>query len=67
MWPINTVTRLQSPTVRIDGEMLIAGATYTRDAQSGTVTVLDLKRPDAFIPEPEVSRDPWAEALEGAE
>ncbi|MBM4437548.1 MAG: hypothetical protein FJ029_09995 [Actinobacteria bacterium] len=47
--------------------MLIAGATYTRDAQSGTVTVLDLKRPDAFIPEPEVSRDPWAEALEGAE
>lgn len=53
VWPINALVRVTSPSLRVDGDMLVTEATYTLDA-GGTTTQLQLRRPDAFRPEPVV-------------
>jgi prophage tail gpP-like protein len=65
LWPVNQLVSLRSPRVGIDGELLITQATFTVD-DGGTNTVLTLKRPDAFKPEPTVSSDAlWKEIAHG--
>lgn len=51
VWPINALVRVRAPSLRVDGEMLITEATYSLDS-GGTTTQLQLRRPDAFSPEP---------------
>jgi prophage tail gpP-like protein len=53
LWPINALVKIRSPFLELDTEMLITEATYSLD-ESGTITRLALKRPDAFMPEPSV-------------
>ena len=38
----------------IDSEMLIAGVTFRLSKSGGQTVDLDLARPDAFVPKPEV-------------
>lgn len=52
LWPVNKLVSLKSPTTRINGTLLITQAVYSVDKDSGTMTTLSLKRPEAFRPEP---------------
>jgi prophage tail gpP-like protein len=54
-WPVNALVQVRSPTLRINGEMLITEVTYSLD-DGGTTTELQLRRPDAFLPEPVVTK-----------
>lgn len=66
VWPINALVRVRSPQLELnDQTMLIVSATY-EISESGTTTTLDLKRPDAFNPEPITPKrkkkfSPWDE------
>jgi prophage tail gpP-like protein len=60
VWPINALVVIKSPMLELDGEMLITQAVYKKNDQSGTITTLSLKRPDAFTPEPVIEEDPWS-------
>lgn len=55
LWPVNARVAVRSPTLGIDGEMLVSQVTYSLDESSGSLTKLALKRPDAFLPEPVVA------------
>lgn len=52
LWPINALVAVRSPTLGIEGDMLISVATHTADSDSGELTELKLVRPDAFTPSP---------------
>ncbi len=54
LWPINALVPVSSPRLGLKGDMLITQATYSLDENGGTTTTLQLKRPDAFLPEPAV-------------
>lgn len=63
VWPINALVHLKSPFLAIDGEMLISQATYTLD-DGGTTTQLTLVRPDAFNPQPLITRAKTAQFMD---
>lgn len=67
LWPINARVNVRSPFLGVEGEMLITQATYSLDDRTGTTTHLELKRPDAFTPEPVISKvktnNYWKELL----
>lgn len=66
LWPINALVHVRDSLLRIDGDMLIAQTQFTADRKSGKQTVLALKRPDAFKPEPSVKPDGlWKEISRG--
>ncbi|MGE4292396.1 MAG: phage baseplate assembly protein [Desulfovibrio sp.] len=50
LWPVNAVLPVRIPSVRIEGEMLITQVRYSLSG-SGSVTELELARPDAFARE----------------
>lgn len=52
VWPVNTLARVTSPSLGVDGDLLITQATYSLTVTGGTTTTLELKAPDAFKPEP---------------
>lgn len=52
LWQPNSLVRLVSDWLAIDRELLIAAVTFRLADRSGTVTDLDLARPEAFLPEP---------------
>jgi prophage tail gpP-like protein len=56
VWPVNQIARVHSPTIGVDGEMLISQVVYSIDNDAGTTTQLTLRRPDAFLPEPVIGR-----------
>jgi prophage tail gpP-like protein len=62
VWPVNALVYVRLPTLGIDGDMLISQAQH-QIGSSGTTTQLNLKRPDAFIPEPVVTQkgERWLE------
>ncbi len=69
LWPINKLVRVDAPRLGVRGDMLITAATYSLDVSGGTVTTLELKRPDAFLslPANTVSGDGlWKEIRRGA-
>ncbi len=57
LWPLNALVPLHSPSLGLSGEFLIASVTFTLD-ESGSITALQLMRPDAFTtaPAPEPKR-----------
>lgn len=62
LWAPNLLVTVRSPMLRVDGDMLITGVRYELDQRSGATATLDLARPDAFEPKPEVESDegaPW--------
>ena len=52
LWPINSLVAVRSPTLGVEGDMLISVATHTAESDSGETTELKLVRPDAFTPSP---------------
>lgn len=66
LWPINSLVRVKSSRVGVDGDMLITQTAMTVD-NSGTATQLTLRRPDAFLPQPSVSQNGsvWKEISKG--
>lgn len=52
LWPINALVPVRSPSLGVNGDLLIVQAVHTLDSNAGSVTELTLKRPDAFKPEP---------------
>lgn len=74
LWLPNMLVAVKSDWLRMDGEMIIRQATFTRD-ENGTLTKLDIVSPQAFAPEPPDSKDAkkkkgknkgrniWAEAI----
>jgi prophage tail gpP-like protein len=54
-WPVNALVPVRSRRLDMDGTFLISQARYSKSS-SGTTTVLTLRRPDAFIPEPVVQK-----------
>lgn len=65
-WPINAIVQVRSPSLGIDGPMLIAETTFSVDSSGGSVTELQLRRADAYRPAPVVSSsNQWAELKRG--
>jgi prophage tail gpP-like protein len=67
VWPVNALAKIKCPSIGIDGVMLVTTAEYTLD-DSGTLTRLTLRRPDAFKPEPTIkktSETQWKEVARG--
>lgn len=52
LWPLNALVTVRSPRLRVDGEFLITRVAYSRSKAGGTLTVLDVSSPGAFVPEP---------------
>lgn len=52
LWPLNALTRVTSPSIAVDGQMLISQVEYSI-SEGGQVTKMSLVRPDAFEPEPQ--------------
>lgn len=57
LWPVNQLVSVKSPTLRVNGQMVITQVVRSVDTSSGTQTVLTLKSPTAFLPEPIVPKD----------
>ncbi len=67
LWPVNSVVRVRSPMIAVDGEMLITQTVFTLD-EGGSTTELTLRRPDAYLPEPAVTQsgtNVWKEIRRG--
>lgn len=59
LWPLNALVPLTAPRLGIDREMLIVGTEMSLDDAAGTLTTIELARPEAYIPQP-VGKDPWS-------
>lgn len=59
LWQVNALTQAHIPYLRLHQPMLVSKVSFKRDAQSGSVTSLELKDPGAFAPAPRTE----AEAL----
>lgn len=55
IWPLNALTRVQSPGVGVDGDLVISQIDHTVDDKGGSLTQFRLLRPDAFTPEPKAT------------
>lgn len=68
LWRPNELTRLTSPKIGVDGDLLITQVKMSLDASGGTLTELTLKPPDAFAPAPFIPKNasaPWVEVAHG--
>lgn len=70
-WPVNAVTRVKLPMFGLKSvDMLIASATYSASIDAGTTTRLELRRPDAYLPDLSVrsgtqGNNYWPEIVRG--
>lgn len=64
VWPVNAIVSVVSPSVRVDGEMLITQAVY-EIGPGGTTTEITLRDPESFTPEPRVVPGGWKEIRRG--
>jgi prophage tail gpP-like protein len=55
LWSLNTLIYVESKACRVSRELLCCGIDYTVDDRAGKICVMDFKRPDAFLPEPETT------------
>jgi prophage tail gpP-like protein len=55
LWAINELVAVSMPSMRISGDMLVAGVQFEISLTGGTVTTLELVRPDAYAVEPDDS------------
>lgn len=67
LWPVNALVQVRSKRIRIQGEMLITQAVHTV-SDRGTYTELTLRPPEAFKPEPVITKaaNRWRELDHGA-
>jgi prophage tail gpP-like protein len=65
IWSPNTLVRVDLPRLRIRANMLITQAKFSLQGGQGTTTTLQLKRPDAFTPEPQLTPGLWNEIKGG--
>ncbi|MCL1915665.1 MAG: phage tail protein [Desulfovibrionaceae bacterium] len=54
LWRLNALTSVDIPYLRLRQELLVTRITCRRDDSSGSVTVLELKDPASFRPEPKI-------------
>ncbi|MDR2051145.1 MAG: phage tail protein [Deltaproteobacteria bacterium] len=52
LWRLNALTGVDIPFLRLRQRLMTSKVTFRRDTGSGSVTVLELKDPAAFSPEP---------------
>ncbi len=64
LWPVNTLVRVRSPYLGIDGDMLISQTVFSV-GEDGTKTTLTLRGPNAFNPEPVFPVAGWKEIRRG--
>lgn len=57
LWKVNQVVPVTCGFAGVIGDLLISGVTYEKSEDSGTVCRMELVRPDAFKPEPEVKEE----------
>jgi prophage tail gpP-like protein len=69
VWRPNELVEVNIPSLGIETrEMLVNRCRFNRSRAGGTTTVLELLKPDAYRPQPEVpTDDPFGAALESAE
>lgn len=67
LWPLNRLVRLHSPLLEIDTDLLITQVTHSMSREEGSITEMELRRPDAYLPAPIVSDDigRWSELARG--
>lgn len=53
LWQVNALTGVDIPYLRLSGDLLTSKITFKREINSGSTTVLELKDPKAFQPEPQ--------------
>lgn len=53
LWEVNTLVKVESPSLRLDRELLITDVTFNL-SDSGRTTSLQLKRPDAYLLESDI-------------
>lgn len=60
LWKVNQRVSVSCGFAGVIGDLLISGITYEKGETTGTITQMDLVRPDAYTPDPEVkeSTDP---------
>lgn len=52
LWRPNTIVQVESNVIGINADLQIASVTFNKSLSSGSTTSMELKRPDAFLPEP---------------
>lgn len=52
LWPVNALCRVATPSIGVDGDMLISQVEFSISDTGGETTQIRLVRPDAFTPEP---------------
>ena len=52
LWQVNALTDVDIPYLRMKQQLVTSKVTFTRDPQGGSLTILELKDPKAFQPEP---------------
>ena len=52
LWQINALTNLDIPFLRLSQQLVTSKVTFRRDASAGSTTLLELKDPASFMPEP---------------
>jgi len=58
-WTVNELVRAKLPSLRVNGDTLVSAVRFTKGS-SGTRTELELVRPDAYTPAPEIGiEDDW--------
>jgi prophage tail gpP-like protein len=62
LWSIDNLVKLLAPSLYISSDMLVAGLTFERSDDRGTVVDLTLERPEAYSQEP-VSPDANSSAI----
>jgi prophage tail gpP-like protein len=69
LWDINTLVKVKSPTLKIDGELLISSVVYSLSREGGTTVELSLKNPGAFDTVPTIKpaggNGYWKEVVRG--
>lgn len=49
LWPLNSITRVKSPLLSIDEDLLISETEFSVSDQGGKTAKLELTRPDAYL------------------
>jgi prophage tail gpP-like protein len=57
LWKPNQIARVQSKTLRIDRDLLVASTRFRLDARNGSTTELELMPVDAFTPQPMIEAE----------
>lgn len=57
LWKPNELVQCEIPFVGVDNEMLIRAVRFSKTSKRGTLTELQLTRPDAYEPKPDIKEE----------